>query len=64
MTLNLTNNKICDLRLACSSIIIDAKRELADESTTADRKAILEATIQKWQSLKNEIVEQQEAQQK
>ena len=64
MTLTLSNNDICDLRLACSSIIIDAKRELADENTTADRKAILEGTIEKWQNLKNRIIEQQAAQSK
>ncbi len=64
MTLNLSNNDISNLRTACTSIIISMKHELADENTTKDRKDILERSIDKWQSLKNRIIEQQTAQDK
>lgn len=60
ITLNLTNNEVCDLRLAVTSIIIDLKRELRDENISEDREKILNRSIKKWQRLHSLIVEQQE----
>lgn len=59
ITLNLTNNEVCDLRLAVTSIIIDLKRKSRDENITEDEKKICNRSIKKWQRLHSLIVEQQ-----
>ena len=51
MKLNLTRSEVCDLMLSTTSIVCGARAEMNDESTSEERKNILDGTIKKWQSL-------------
>ena len=58
MNLRLRRIDMCDIRLALTGIICDMKTEMADPTTNEDRKMVLRGSIQKWESLKAEVVRQ------
>ena len=57
-TLSLKRIQICDLMVACSGIIQEAKDEQRRPETSDTRKEILEGTIKKWKRLHDELKRQ------
>lgn len=60
MKLNLTRSEVCDLMLATTSIVCEARTEMNDKNTSKERKNILSGTITKWQGLHDLIKDQLE----
>lgn len=58
MNLNLKRIDVCDIRLALTTVILDMKREMEDPSTSLVRKEILKGSVQKWETLKAEVMRQ------
>lgn len=58
MTMEMKRLEICDLLIATTHIVIEARAELADEETTETRKEVLAGTIKKWKRLHDEIARQ------
>lgn len=58
MNLRLRRIDMCDIRLALTGIICDMETEMNDPATSEDRKLVLKGSIQKWESLKAEVVRQ------
>lgn len=58
--LNLDRLHICDLMLACTHIIWDAKDEMANDPNCPEyrREHVLPGTIKKWQDL-HDLLEKQ-----
>lgn len=61
-TLNLSRIELCDLSLACTSIIVSAMTEQANSETTPERKKVLDGTLKKWTTLRAKVREQIKAQ--
>lgn len=62
--LTLSRLDICDLMLACTGIIIDAKTEMKSDPDCPEyrREHVLPETIKKWQSLHDLLEKQLDAQ--
>lgn len=58
MNLRMTRLEMCDLMLATTNIVVEARTEMNDPDTTETRKKILEGTIKKWTTLHDKISEQ------
>lgn len=58
MNLRMTRLDMCDLMLATTNIVAEARTEINDPDTTETRKKILEGTIKKWTTLHDKISEQ------
>lgn len=58
MNLRMTRLEMCDLMLATTNIVVEARTEMNDPDTTETRKKILEGTIEKWTTLHDKISEQ------
>lgn len=56
MTIELTRNELCNLRIACTGIIIDCREEIRDPETSDERREIVKRTLKKWQDLKDKII--------
>ena len=56
MTVEMTRTELCDLRLACTNIIIATMNEIRDPETSDTRREIAERTLKKWQTLKDKII--------
>lgn len=58
-TLSLDRLEICDLLLACTAIVVDARMEMESADCNQYRKEhVLPGTIEKWQKL-HDIVDKQ-----
>jgi hypothetical protein len=65
MTLSLKRINVCDICLALTSLICEMNRELKDESTSEYRKTVvLPGSNKKWETLRAEIVNQFDEQDK
>ena len=53
--LKISRTEICDLMLACTGIVIDARTEQRDPNTDSTRQKVLAATVEKWQSLHDKL---------
>ena len=51
----LTRLDVCDLLLATLNVRFDAMDEMNDPNTSADRKAILAGTVEKWKRLHDKL---------
>lgn len=59
--LYLQRGEICDLLIACTSIVSEADREMKDpECPEYRREHVLPGTIQKWQKLHDKLFKQLE----
>ena len=58
MTLELTRLEMCDLLIATTNIVIEARTEQAAAETSETRKEILTGTIAKWKTLHDKIAAQ------
>lgn len=59
-TITLDRIELCDLMLACTGIVIDAKQEMENDPDCPQyrREHVLPGTIQKWQRL-HDLIEAQ-----
>ena len=51
----LTRLEVCDLLLATLNVRFDAMDEMKDPNTSAERKAILASTVEKWKRLHDKL---------
>lgn len=58
MTMTLSRHEMCDIRLALTSVLCDLRDELNDPQTTESRKAVVERSIEKWDSLRDRFIRQ------
>ncbi len=59
-TITLDRNELCDLMLACTGIVIDARIEMENDPNCPKyrREHVLPGTIKKWQRL-HDLIEAQ-----
>lgn len=56
MTIEMTRTELCDLRIACTHIILATMDEIRDPETSDERREIANRTLKKWQDLKDKII--------
>lgn len=63
-TLNLDRHQICDLLLACTHIICNAREEMEHDPNCPEyrREHVLPGTIKKWKNMHDALAEQLEEQ--
>ena len=57
-TLCLKRIQICDIMMACTGIVLEAREELSAADVSISRMETLEGTIKKWTRLHDELKRQ------
>lgn len=55
VNLDLTRGNVCDILRAITSVRVSFMAEIADESTSEDRREVAKSSLNMWNKLRDEI---------